>query len=107
MAETGRLRAARPLARWAHPVTLVRIAIILAVLVIWEAVAASGLLYRDVVPRLGVIAAAMWKLLSTPDYYWHLWVTGYEIAIGLALGGITGLVVGLALGANRLLSKAY
>ncbi len=108
MAETGRLSAAqRPLAQWAHPVTLVRIAIILAVLLIWEAVAASGLLDRDVVPRLGIIAAAIWKLLSTPDYYWHLWVTGYEIAIGLLVGGVSGLVVGLALGANRYLSKAF
>ncbi len=87
--------------------TLVRVAIILAVLVIWEAVAASGLLYRDVVPRLGLIAAALWKLLTTPEYYFHLWVTGYEIAAGLLIGGLTGLVVGLALGANRLLAKAY
>lgn len=108
MAETGRLTAPpRPLTQWVAPVTLVRIAIIVAVLLIWEALAASGLLYRDVVPRLGVIAAAIWKLLSTPEFYWHLWVTTYEIGIGLALGGITGLVVGLALGANRLLARAY
>ena len=87
MAETGRLKAARPLAPWAHPVMLVRVAIILAVLVIWEGLAFSGLLY--------------------PDYYWNLWVTGYEIGIALLLGGISGLVVGLALGANKLLSRAF
>ena len=107
MAETGQLKAAAPFAAWMRPVTLVRIAIILAVLVIWEAVAASGLLYRDVVPRLPIIGAAVWKLLSTRDFYWHLWVTGYEIGIGLALGGITGLVVGLVLGGNKLLSRAF
>lgn len=107
MAETGQLKAAAPLAQWVRPVTLVRIAIILAVLVIWEAVAASGLLYRDVVPRLPIIGAAIWKLLSTRDFYWHLWVTGYEIGIGLALGGISGLVVGLVLGGNKLLSRAF
>jgi len=107
MAQTGQLKAATPFAAWVRPVTLVRIAIILAVLVIWEAVAASGLLYRDVVPRLPIIGAAVWKLLSTRDFYWHLWVTGYEIGIGLALGGITGLVVGLVLGGNKLLSRAF
>lgn len=107
MAETGQLKAAAPFAAWVRPVTLVRIAIILAVLVIWEAVAASGLLYRDVVPRLPIIGAAVWKLLSTRDFYWHLWVTGYEIGIGLALGGISGLVVGLVLGGNKLLSRAF
>ncbi|HEY1541107.1 MAG TPA: ABC transporter permease subunit [Xanthobacteraceae bacterium] len=91
----------------AQPVTLLRAAIIVAVLVIWEAVAASGLLYRDVVPRLPVIAVALWKLLSTPEFYGHLWVTAKEIGIGLAIGGISGLVAGLALGANRLLARAY
>ena len=107
MAETGQLKAAAPFAAWVRPVTLVRIAIILAVLVIWEAVAASGLLYRDVVPRLPIIGAAIWKLLSTRDFYWHLWVTSYEIGIGLALGGISGLVVGLVLGGNKFLSRAF
>ena len=107
MAETGRVTRAAPLPQWAHPVTLVRVAIILAVLVIWEAVAASGLLYRDVVPRLGIIVAAVWKLLSTPDYYWHLGVTAGEIGTGLLVGGVSGLLVGLVLGANRLLSRAF
>src|SRR5215467_12452545 len=107
MAETGRVTRAAPLPQWAHPVTLVRVAIILAVLVIWEAVTAYGLLYRDVVPRLGIIVAAVWKLLSTPDYYWHLGVTAGEIGTGLLIGGVSGLVAGLVLGANRLLSRAF
>ena len=57
MAETGRLiaPAAQPSL---SPVTLVRIAIIAGVLVTWEAVAASGLLFRDVVPSLIVIGHA-------------------------------------------------
>jgi NitT/TauT family transport system permease protein len=115
--------------RFARPVTLLRIAIILTVLVIWEGLAVSGLLYRDVVPRLGVIALALWKLLTLPDamihldlswrslgfvvdvdipqFYVHLWVTAKEIAVGLALGGISGLVAGLVLGANRLLGRAF
>ena len=35
-----------------RPVTALRIVIIVAVLAAWEALAASGLLYRDVVPSL-------------------------------------------------------
>ena len=63
MAEAGRLtattdRAPRTLLR---PVTLLRIAIVVAVLGTWELVAASGLLYRDVVPSLAAIAVALGK----------------------------------------------
>jgi ABC-type nitrate/sulfonate/bicarbonate transport system permease component len=88
-------------------VTLVRIAIILVVLVSWEFLARSGWLYRDVVPSLLAIGSAVWKLLSNPEFYWHLGVTAGEVGTGLALGGATGLVAGLILGSNRLLSKSF
>src|SRR5215813_2321131 len=109
MAETGRLTlpaAGRPAF---NAVTVLRIAIIVAVLVVWEAVAASGLLYRDVVPSLFAISKALFTLLVDPnqvwqielgfgtyrrtleipypdrwpDFYWHLYTTFYEIAVGM------------------------
>jgi ABC-type nitrate/sulfonate/bicarbonate transport system permease component len=108
MAATGRLNEPAPARRLrVDPVTLLRAAIIIAVLVIWEGLAVSGWLYRDVVPRLPVIAVALWTLLATPEFYGHLWVTAREIGIGLAIGGISGLLAGLLLGANRLLARAY
>jgi ABC-type nitrate/sulfonate/bicarbonate transport system permease component len=125
MAEAGRLRAPATRAIGIDPVTLLRIAIILAVLVIWEAVAASGLLYRDVVPSLFAIGKALWRLLTFPDldwpidfltfhadlkvpqFYWHLAVTAGEVGIGLAVGGLSGLVAGLVLGGSRLLAKSF
>jgi len=88
-------------------VTLVRLAIIVTVLAAWEITAASGLLYRDVVPSLGRIAGALVNILTTRDFYWNLGVTTGEIAAGLAIGGIAGLVAGMVLGANRLLGRAY
>ena len=105
MAETGRLTA--PAAPLLAPVTLVRAAIIAAVLVIWEAVAASGLLFRDVVPSLTVIGRALAELLMDKSYYWHLGVTAGEIGTALLIGGLSGLAVGILLGSNRLLSSAY
>jgi len=106
MAETGRLiaPAAQP---FASPVTLVRIAIIATILVVWEAVAASGLLFRDVVPSLLVIGRAVVELLADKSYYWHLGVTAGEIGTGLLIGGLSGLAVGIALGSNKLLSRAF
>src|SRR5262249_40900529 len=107
MAETGRLRASAPPVPWFDPVTLVRILILLAVLVIWELVAASGWLYRDVVPSLLAIGQALIKTIVSPDYYYHLGVTAGEVGTALIIGGLSGLVVGIALGANRFLSQAF
>jgi NitT/TauT family transport system permease protein len=106
MAETGRLTApaAQP---FASPVTLVRFAIIATILVTWEAVAASGLLFRDVVPSLIVIGHAVAELLADQSYYWHLGVTAGEIGTGLVIGGLSGLAVGILLGSNKLLSRAF
>src|SRR5262249_11194884 len=106
MAETRHLTA-RAAPRWPSPVLMVRVAIILAVLAIWQGLAVSGWLYRDVVPRLEIIAAALWTLLTTTEYYVNLWATATEVGMGLAIGGMLGLAVGLVLGANRLMAAAF
>jgi NitT/TauT family transport system permease protein len=109
MAEAGRLTATAggPRRRLLHPVTLLRVGIIVAVLAIWQLVASSGLLYRDVVPSLAAIALALYITLSDPTFYFHLATTGYEIGIALVIGGLSGIAVGIALGASRLLARAY
>ena len=90
-----------------NPVMALRIAIVLAVLALWQIVAWSGLLYRDVVPSLLAIGSALTQTLGDPTFYWHLGTTAYEIVIALAIGGLSGLVVGLILGGSRLLSQAF
>jgi NitT/TauT family transport system permease protein len=107
MAETGRLRATPAAASAIDPVTLVRIVIIVSVLVIWEGMSRSGLLYRDVVPSLLAIGHALITELSTSGFYGNLGVTAAEIAVSLAIGGMSGIVVGIVLGANRFLGRAY
>jgi ABC-type nitrate/sulfonate/bicarbonate transport system permease component len=84
-----------------------RVAIIAAVLAIWEVVAESGWLFRDVVPTVPVIARAVARLLADGSFYSNLAVTGAEIVAALAIGGIAGLVAGLVLGGNRFLARAY
>jgi NitT/TauT family transport system permease protein len=109
MAETGRLSLPRsglmrlPLS----PVTQVRIAIIVAVVVIWELVSASGLLYRDVVPSLWAIGKQLYATLADPTFYFHLYTTFYEIGVAMLIGGLSGLAVGIALGGSKFLSRAY
>ena len=88
-------------------VTVVRVAIILVLLAAWEALARSGLLFRDVVPTLSAIARAFVTLLLQPDFYTNLGWTVGEIALALLVGGVSGLLVGLLLGGSRLLGRAF
>jgi NitT/TauT family transport system permease protein len=122
MAQTGQLvRAPEAAGPWLNPVTRLRIVILVAILGTWEAVAASGILLREVVPSIVTIGRSLVELLGRPDlkvslagtdfwipaFYWHLYVTISEVAAALVIGGATGLAVGLALGANPFLSKAF
>ena len=64
-----------------------RLAIVAAIVIVWELVSASGLLYRDVVPSIFAIGGALATTLSSADFYRHLSVTLIEISAALALGG--------------------
>lgn len=88
-------------------VAIVRAAIIAALLAGWEALARSGLLFRDVVPTLGAIARAVATLVSQPVFYVNLGWTLGEVALALVVGGIAGLLVGLLLGGNRFIGRAF
>ena len=109
MAETGRLRlpdagGLRPRLR---PVAALRLLIVLAGLLGWEALAASGLLYRDVVPSLFAIGRELYATLADPAFYGHLSTTFYEIGVAMVIGSLSGLMVGIALGGSAFLSRAY
>jgi NitT/TauT family transport system permease protein len=107
MAETGRLTRHPAAAPAPSPVTLLRVAIILSLLAVWELLSHSGWLYRDVVPSLLAIGRALAGLFTSGNFYSNLGVTAAEIGAALAIGGLSGLAVGILLGANRFLSKAF
>jgi len=88
-------------------VALLRIAIVAIVLAGWEALAASGWLFRDVVPSLAAIATAIVRLLGSLEFYANLGVTAAEVGAALVIGGTLGLATGILLGANRFLSQAF
>lgn len=108
MAETGSLRGAEvaPPAWRIDPVLAVRVAIIVVVLGLWEALAASGLLYKDVVPSLVKIAAALLPVVH-PGVSTRIGVTAMEVGVAMLIGGASGIVVGLALGSSRFISRAW
>ena len=105
MVTTGQLTrtAAWPIG----PVTMLRIAIVLTILAVWEALSHSGWFYRDVIPSLWSITTALYTLLTQRGFFFDLSVTAAEICGAVAIGGGSGLVVGLLLGGNRFLARAY
>jgi ABC-type nitrate/sulfonate/bicarbonate transport system permease component len=72
----------------------------------WEAVGASGLLYKGVVPSSLRILASLGELLASSRFWFNLSVTGIEVALALAVGGGLGIVAGLLLGGIRFIGQA-
>lgn len=88
-------------------VQALRLFTVIAVLMIWEVTARSGLLYQDVVPSLIDIGSALVSLVFSSEYYGHFGWTAIEVAAALSLGGAAGIAVGIVLGANSFLRRAY
>ena len=89
-------------------IALIRAAILVGALAAWEIVGrmANPLLYvppSAAVPALGRLLT----LASYPDLLEHLWTTVREIVLAYGLAIAAGLGCGFALGANRLVGRAY
>ena len=106
MAEARVARPALPLALPALPAGRIRALTVLVCLVAWEAVARSGLLYRGVVPSALSVAQAVAQELGRREFYWHLWITFAEVAVGFVAGSLVGLALGILFGASRFLGRA-
>jgi ABC-type nitrate/sulfonate/bicarbonate transport system permease component len=73
----------------------------------WQALALSGLLFRDVVPTLQAVVAGLAGVLADRGFYANLAVTAAELLVAMLAGGGAGLLIGLALGGSRFMSRAY
>ena len=97
-------------------VLLTRLGIVASVLLVWEALARSGLLYRDVVPSLvrilrefvpPFVERSFSANLGERSFYANLGVTIGEVTVAIAIGGVAGIAVGIVLGRSRFLQRAY
>lgn len=107
MAATGGLTTTMPSRRLGSSLLLLRAGAAVILLGGWQALALSGLLFRDVVPPLQTVAAGLAAVLSDRSFYVDLGVTAVELAVALLIGGVAGLAVGLALGLSGFLARAY
>jgi ABC-type nitrate/sulfonate/bicarbonate transport system permease component len=99
--------ALSPGGRAQPPVRALQLGAAALLLVAWQALAVSGLLFRDVVPSLKLIGAALLHLMADPAFWGNLGISAGEFGLAMAIGGTAGIAVGLALGANRFLGRAY
>lgn len=106
MAAAGKISAASgaPVPR---DILVLRIIVALVLLGGWEAMSRSGLFYGEVVPSLLKIGVSLIKLLGDPVFYRNLQVTTLETMMALAIGAGAGITVGIVLGANRFMMRAF
>ena len=89
MSNTSLNSLALRLAPWALPVGL---------LVAWQASVAFGLLSTRILPAPSAVLEAGWQLLASGDIWTHLAISGWRAAVGFAIGGGIGLVLGFITG---------
>lgn len=87
-------------------VLAVRAATIVALLLFWEVVSRSGLLYQGVIPSLLLIGEALGRLVASAVLYRHLSVTAYEVLAGMAIAASTAIPIGIFLGARPFTRRA-
>lgn len=86
---------------------MVQIGTVLVFLIVWEIVGESKLLFAGIVPSVFEILRAAWSQVSTGSIFPHLLVTVYEASVGLALAALSGVVLGIVLGANPFWRKIF
>ena len=85
---------------------LIRLLTLGGILVLWEALGQSGLVFGEALPPASAVAAAVASEIVSFPFYRHLAVTLGEVAGGFLFGALPGVAFGLAMGARRILGAA-
>lgn len=106
VAAVDRAKATRRPRRRPMGVAMIRAITIVVAIVIWEALAHSGLFYQDVIPSSWKIAYALYQELISAGFYHDLGITLSEHIVGFVVGSSLAIAAGIALGSNPFLRKA-
>lgn len=77
-------------------VWLARGVAVLAMAALWQGIAGSGWLPKEIFPPLTSVISAIALFFVTPSSYVHLGVTGIEVVSAFVIGSTAGLLVGIA-----------
>ncbi len=80
-----------------HPAFVV----VLIGLALWQAAGLWSGLVTDIIGTPVTVARELIVVLSNPDTWFHLGVTSLELALGLALAVLVGLILSLGLGTEK------
>lgn len=72
----------------------------------YELLARSGLLYKDVAPTMTAIAFAMADLINSAEFYYHLSTTLFELLSAFLLGTLIGVGTGILFGLFRIVGES-
>ena len=89
---TGLASLRRRITPWLVPI---------GILIAWEIASTSGWLSTRVLPEPWSVAKAFWSLAASGELFTHVAVSSRRAAIGFAIGGGLGLVLGLLTGTFR------
>jgi sulfonate transport system permease protein len=79
-----------------------RVAMPLAILVIWQGLAWAGLIQTRLMPSPIMVAESFWQLLVTGQLIGNLLVSLARVVVGLGIGILLGVIFGLIAGLSRL-----
>jgi ABC-type nitrate/sulfonate/bicarbonate transport system permease component len=85
---------------------IIRTAILLGVLVVWELVARSGLVNRAFLPAPSAVVGSFGELTSEPRAVYGFQITAYRLFWAFVIGTGAGIAMGLILGLWRTLRGA-
>jgi ABC-type nitrate/sulfonate/bicarbonate transport system permease component len=81
--------------------TGVRIVTLIVLVLVWEAIGRSGLLFAELFPSLISILASLVVYLTTPVALPHLDASGRAVGGALLLGALSGIPLGIICGSRR------
>lgn len=101
----GKTEAGRRESRFLSAKACIQIGTLLGIWALWELMARSGLFYRDIVPSSINVFEALFRHLADGEFYFHVWITTYEVVVGFTIGSLTAIALGILLGVKPFLGR--
>jgi sulfonate transport system permease protein len=79
----------------------------LAIIAVWQALSAAGLIPTRVLPAPSDVLVAGWRLLKNGELVQNIWVSFWRAIVGFAIGSSIGFAFGLANGLSDRAERVF